>query len=110
MNGGMSPKAWIAFAIVIAIVSILLIVGGIIYDRIKKEMTDKIKLEDMTLAQIKNLKKRIIDEIYSAVSKETDGYDVGKTTICANVEPVANKMCEIELKNRIAISFSKEYD
>lgn len=73
-------------------------------------MTDKIKLEDMTLGQIKELKKRIIEEIYSAVRKVTDGYDVGKTTICANVEPVASKMCEIVLKQRMTIRFSKEDD
>lgn len=38
MHGGMPPKALMAFAIVFAIVSVLLIVGGIIYDGVKHKI------------------------------------------------------------------------
>lgn len=40
-------------------------------------MTDKIKLEDMTLAEIKELKKKIQRAMIDAMRQVVDPYDVG---------------------------------
>ena len=72
-------------------------------------MTDKIKLEDMTLGQIRELKSRIIEEIYFAINKATSGYDVGDVFIEAEVETYEDACGTPYLcRNPITIKFSKE--
>lgn len=74
-------------------------------------MTDKIKLEDMTLAQIKNLKQHIIEEIWFAINKATSRYDVGEVGLYANVDYISDHTRRIRYpKQHIEIKFSKEDD
>ena len=72
-------------------------------------MTNKIKLEDMTLGQIRELKARIIEEIHFAINKATSGYDVGKVLIDADTQ-VFEDACgnPYHWDNRISIKFSNE--
>lgn len=77
----------------------------------RTERGDKIKLEDMTLAQIKELKEYIIDEIHFAINKATSGYDVGEVCLYANVDYVSDDTRRIRYpKQHIKIKFSKEDD
>lgn len=74
-------------------------------------MTDKIKLEDMTLVQIKRLKEHIIEEIYFAINKAVSDYAVGEVLLYANVNYVSDSTRRIRYpKQQIEIKFSKEDD
>lgn len=79
---------------------------------IKETSTSKksqriIKLEDMTLKQIRDLKQRIVDEIHFAINKATSGYDVGKIVINAKEERLPMNG-HIVYSNPITIKFGDE--
>lgn len=74
---------------------------------ILKQMEYKIKLEDMTLKQIRGLKQQIVDEIHFAINKATSGYDVGGVVLLADADVDdlgGNKV----LSNPITIKFGDE--
>ena len=88
-------------------------------------MTEKIKLEDMTLAQIKELKKNIQRAMTNAMRQVIEPYDVGKVAIHADTEiyevpyyfescdehiTVQSRDCEKVYTYHIEIKFSKEDD
>lgn len=50
----------------------------------EKKMSNKIKLEDLTLKQIRDLKQKIVDDIHFAINKATSGYDVGGVVLLAD--------------------------
>ena len=91
----------------------------------RTECGDKIKLEDMTLAEIKELKKKIQRAMIGAMRQAVDPYDVGQVAIHADTEiykvPYYFKSCDehITVQSRdcekvytydIEIKFSKEDD
>lgn len=49
-------------------------------------MPDKIKLEDMTLGQIKNLKQQIVEDILFTINKSVSKYDVGEVMLYADCD------------------------
>lgn len=49
-------------------------------------MTDKIKLENMTLSEIKELKKKIQRAMIDAMRQVVDPYDVGRVAIHADTD------------------------
>lgn len=89
-------------------------------------MTDKIQLEDMTLAQIRTLKKKIQSAMIEAMFKAVEPYDVGtpiivaaKTSIseipyifesCRGKITACSEDCERIYTPHIDIKFSKEDD
>lgn len=90
-------------------------------------MTDKIKLEDMTLGQIRALKKKIQRAMLDAMRQVIDPYDVGRVAIRADTDidemPVYFESCGGRITSRsedcekiytytyhINIKFSKEDD
>lgn len=88
-------------------------------------MTDKIKLEDMTLAEIKELKKKIQRAMIGAMRQAVDPYDVGQVAIHADTDideiPLYFESCAGHITARsedyekiytyhIKIKFSKEDD
>lgn len=75
-------------------------------------MSDKVKLEDMTLAQIKNLKQHIVEEIWLAINKSTARYDVGEVMLYADCDVFRSESTDeiITVNNNIIIKFSKEDD
>lgn len=75
-------------------------------------MTDKIKLEDMTMKQIKHLKAHIIEEIFFAINKATSGYDVGEVILNADCDVLRSESTDeiLSVNNYVQIKFSKEDD
>lgn len=88
-------------------------------------MTDKIKLEDMTLAEIKELKKKIQRAMIDAMREIVRPYDVGQVAIHAdtNVDEIPlsfesysghitaqSEDCAKIYTYHIKIKFSKEDD
>ena len=88
-------------------------------------MTDKIKIEDMTLAEIKELKKKIQRAMIDAMRQVVYPYDVGQVAIHANTNideiPLyfesrggqitsQSEDCEKVYTYHIKIKFSKEDD
>lgn len=88
-------------------------------------MTDKIKLEDMTLSEIKELKKKIQRAMIDAMRQVVGPYDVGQVAIHADTDideiPVIleslcghitaqSEDCEKIYTYHINIKFSKEDD
>lgn len=88
-------------------------------------MTDKIKLEDMTLAEIKELKKKIQRAMIDAMRQVVYPYDVGQVAIHANTNideiPLYFESCGGQITSQsedyekvytyhIKIKFSKEDD
>lgn len=88
-------------------------------------MTDKIKLENMTLAEIKELKKNIQRAMMNAMRQVIEPYDVGKVAICVDTEinespyyfesygghvTARSEDCEKVYNYHINIKFSKEDD
>lgn len=86
-------------------------------------MTDKIKLEDMTLAEIKELKKKIQRAMIDAMRQAVEPYDVGRVYIHADTDinemPLyfescggritsRSEVCEKIYTYHINIKFSKE--
>ena len=91
----------------------------------RNKMTDKIKLEDMTLAEIKELKKKIRRAMIDAMSQVVEPYDVGQVAIHADTDineiPLYFESCGGRITSRsedcekiytyhIQIKFSKEDD
>lgn len=91
----------------------------------RTERDDKIKLEDMTLADIKELKKNIQRAMIDAMRQVIDPYDVGQVAIHANTEidevpyyfescgghiTAQSEDCEKFYTYHIKIKFSKEDD
>ena len=89
------------------------------------ERGDKIKLEDMTLAEIKELKKKIQRAMIGAMRQAVDPYDVGQVAIHAdtNIDQIPlyfescvghitarSEDCEKVYTYHIKIKFSKEDD
>lgn len=89
------------------------------------ERGDKIKLEDMTLAQIRELKKKIRRAMIDAMRQVVNPYDVGQVAIHADTDidemPVyfescggritsQSEACEKVYTYHINIKFSKEDD
>lgn len=52
----------------------------------RTERGDKIKLEDMTLSEIKELKKKIRRAMIDAMRQAVDPYDVGQVAIHADTD------------------------
>ena len=90
-----------------------------------EDMTDKLKLEDMTLAEIKELKKKIQRAMIDAMRQVVYPYDVGQVAIHANTNideiPLyfescggqrtsQSEDCEKVYTYHIKIKFSKEDD
>lgn len=75
-------------------------------------MTDKIKLEDMTIGQIKNLKQQIVEEIWFAINKAISDYDVGEIMLYADCDVFRYDSTDeiFAVNNNIKIKFSKEDD
>lgn len=75
-------------------------------------MTDKIKLEDMTLAQIKNLKAQIVEDIFFAINKAVSKYDVGEVMLYADCDVFRSDSTDeiLTVNNQVQIKFSKEDD
>lgn len=91
----------------------------------RTERGDKIKLEDMTLADIKELKKNIQRAMMNAMRQVIEPYDVGKVAIHADTEidevpyyfesfgghiTAQSEDCEKVYTYHIKIKFSKEDD
>lgn len=91
----------------------------------RTERDDKIKLEDMTLVQIKELKKTIKRAIGDAIRKTTEPYDVGQVGLSIDTEidelpyyfescgghiTAQSEDCEKFYTYHIKIKFSKEDD
>lgn len=91
----------------------------------RTERGDKIKLEDMTLADIKELKKTIKRAIGDAIRKTTEPYDVGQVGLSIDTEidelpyvfescggniTAQPEDCEKIYTYHIKIKFSKEDD
>lgn len=91
----------------------------------RTERGDKIKLEDMTLADIKELKKNIQRAMIDAMRQVIDPYDVGQVAIHAdtNIDEIPlyfescvghitarSEDCEKVYTYHIKIKFSKEDD
>ena len=91
----------------------------------RTERGDKIKLEDMTLADIKELKKKIQRAMFDAMTQVIDPYDVGQVAIHADTDideiPLYFESCGGQITARsedcekiytyhIKIKFSKEDD
>lgn len=89
------------------------------------ERGDKIKLEDMTLAEIKELKKKIQRAMIDAMRQVIDPYDVGQVAIHADTDideiplyfescgghiTARSEDCEKIYTYHIKIKFSKEDD
>ena len=89
------------------------------------EHGDKIKLEDMTLAEIKELKKNIQRAMIDAMRQVIDPYDVGQVAIHADTDideiplyfescvghiTARSEDCEKIFAYRFKIKFSKEDD
>ena len=89
------------------------------------ERDDKIKLEDMTLAEIKELKKNIQRAMIGSMYQAIEPYDVGKVAIYVNTEinevpyyfescgghiTAQSEDCEKFYTYHIKIKFSKEDD
>lgn len=89
-------------------------------------MTDKIKLEDMTLGQIRALKEKIQSEMLKAMFKAVEPYDVGRPIIVSadtDIDEIPlffesyggritsrSEDCERIYTTHINIKFSKEDD
>lgn len=88
-------------------------------------MTDKIKLEDMTLSEIKELKKKVQRAMIGAMRQVVDPYDVGQVTIradthideiplyfesCGGQITSQSEDCEKVYTYHMNINFSKEDD
>lgn len=73
-------------------------------------MSDKIKLENMTLAQIKNLKQHIVEEIRFAINKATARYDVGEIMLYSDCDVFRYDSTDeiFAVNNNTKIKFSKE--
>ena len=91
----------------------------------RTERDDKIKLEDMTLAEIKELKKKMQRAMIDAMIQAVDPYDVGQVAIHVNTEidevpyyfescgghiTAQSEDCEKFYTYRFKIKFSKEDD
>ena len=91
----------------------------------RTERGDKIKLEDMTLADIRELKKNIQRAMMNAMRQVIEPYDVGKVAIYAdtNIDEIPlsfesysghitaqSEDCEKIYTYHIKIKFSKEDD
>ena len=88
-------------------------------------MTDKIKLEDMTLSEIRELKKKMQRAMIGAMRQAVDPYDVGQVAIHADTDideiplyfescgghiTARSEDCEKIYTYHIKIKFSKEDD
>lgn len=91
----------------------------------RTERGDKIKIEDMTLSEIKELKKKIQRAMIGAMRQVVDPYDVGQVAIHAdtNIDEIPfffescggqitsqSEDCEKVYTYHIIIKFSKEDD
>ena len=93
----------------------------------RTERGDKIKLEDMTLKQIKNLKADIKNAMMDGLWKTIEPYDLGLNDVLASVDPQVEQVPlffetygrylsanKSDLKriviHKFKIKFSKEYD
>ena len=91
----------------------------------RTERGDKIKLENMTLADIKELKKKIQRAMFDAMTQAVEPYDVGRVAIhvdtnideipvyfesCGGRITSQSEDCEKVYTYHIKIKFSKEDD
>ena len=91
----------------------------------RTERGNKIKLEDMTLAEIKELKKNIRRAILDSIYQAIEPYDVGRVAFSADTEidevpyyfescgghiTARSEDCEKVYTYHIKIKFSKEDD
>ena len=91
----------------------------------RTERGDKVKLEDMTLSEIKELKKKIRRAMIDAMRQAVEPYDVGQVAIHADTDineiPLYFESCGGRITSRsedceriytyhIKIKFSKEDD
>lgn len=78
----------------------------------RTERGDNIKFEDMTLAQIKNLKAQIVKDIFFAINKAVNKYDVGEVMLYADCDVFRSDSTDeiIAVNNQVLIKFSKEDD
>lgn len=91
----------------------------------RTERGDKIKIEDMTLSEIKELKKKMQRAMIGAMRQAVDPYDVGQVAIHADTDineiplyfescgghiTARSEDCEKIYTYHIKIKFSKEDD